>query len=190
MPSFDFSGSFTAGVVLLSLLLASVLAYLAYRRTLPPISQTWRFVLAILRTAMLFLLFVLLGTPILSLVYRSTDLPAIAILVDNSESMTLSSRSGQGAQNIANIVEASRIRSLDGDADLHWYLFDHSLQKLESWSPGMVTLTGDRTDMAGALESLRKDRPSNNLQAVVIISDGNPTTHIQPSYSAEALGVP
>ncbi len=188
MPDIGLSSSYSYAVLLLSLLVAAAISFLTYRRTLPPISAPWRIALASLRGVALFLLFYLLGEPFLSVLRVSSIPPAIAVVLDNSRSMTLSA-DGDVIGLYEQITSSPEMEELEDVAEIFWYSFDSDLHPLDGWSADALQLDGDRTGITRVFEKMRELPPVQNLQAVLLISDGNSTSGTNPVYAAQALGV-
>jgi hypothetical protein len=51
-------------------------------------------------------------------------------------------------------------------------------------------LDGDITDIASAMKSVKDKESPQNVQAVLLVSDGNSTVDSNPLYEAEELGIP
>ena len=189
MPDIDLSSSHSAVVLIVSLLAAAAITFLFYRRTLPPVSAAWRRTLGSLRFLVLFLLFALLGEPLLSFFFTSHVRPSIVVLMDNSRSMTIASETDV-RDVFAAAAESEEMSGLQGAAEVHWRTFDNNLHTLTEWSRDALRFDGDRTNLSGVFETIRTEPPAENLQAVVLLTDGNSTSPSNPSYAAEALGVP
>lgn len=189
MPDIDLSSSTTPVVLILSFLTAAAFTFLFYRRTLPPVSIRWRLFLASLRFTVLFLLVYLFGEPLLSLLRTEVIRPAVVVLADNSRSMTISAGM-EVADTYDRIARSPEIRKLEEAAEVLWFRFDNGLAVLDGWSEDSFRFDGDRTNITGVFEELRANPPMENLQAVILLSDGNPTSESNPVYAAEALGAP
>lgn len=68
---------------------AAALTYWSYRRTTPPLSRGRRLLLGGLRFLALFLVLFLLFQPVLRRVLRTEEPPVLAVLIDNSRSLRL-----------------------------------------------------------------------------------------------------
>src|SRR5437867_815345 len=80
--------------LILLLIVGIGLAALFYRYTLPPLPTRRRIALSTLRALTLCFLLLLFFEPVLHLIKRDDQPPTIAILIDNSQSMTLSDGGG------------------------------------------------------------------------------------------------
>jgi len=143
-----------------------------------------------LRSIGLFLLFLLLGEPILSLVTHSVDQPIITVLVDNSQSMAITDRNGRRDETLKSILRSDVWKQMSKDGRLIYSLFDAKVRNLATITEDSLTFKGEVTDIAEALKSVKQTFASSNLQAVAIITDGNSTIGINPLYEAEELGLP
>jgi len=179
----------TVFLILAAVIAASVSA-LIYRVTIPPISSRLKAVLTVLRALGLFLVFLLIAEPLLSLIVRKTEDPIVAVLVDNTKSLTVRLSANQQRQKLAKLLESTPFKDLSGVSTVRLGLFSDRVRLLKSFSPDSLTLDGDATDISAALKALKEEMRTENLRAVIIISDGNSTTGSNPLYEGEELGVP
>lgn len=190
MPDFHLSLTFRVIFFLLAAGCSAALSIFIYRVTVPPIASALRFFLMALRGVGLFLLFFILGEPILSLITHSIDQPTVAILVDNSQSMTMRDRTGSRIDELKSVINSSVWQQLKGKANVSYILFDARTRPLSSITEDSLTLKGEATDIAGALKEIKRMSETSNLQAAVLVTDGNSTLGINPLYDAEELGMP
>ncbi len=190
MPSVDLSFSYHFLFIVAGLAVAFGIAFLSYRNPVPPQPRARRTLFIALRTFGSWLLMLLIGQPVVSLVERSEVPPVVDILVDNSESLTLTDGRGARRELLQTALLSSEFSSIASVADVRWSLFDHSRRVVEPWSPDSVRSDGDRSDIAGAFHDLRISAVGRRPAAVVLITDGNSTTPTNPLYEAQALGVP
>jgi hypothetical protein len=190
MPELHLSILFRFVFVLLAATCSLALSVFVYRSTVPPVSSAKRYVLISLRSVGLFLLFLLLGEPLLSLITHSVDQPVIAVLTDNSQSMALTDRSGRREQTVKSILGNEVWRRISKEGRMIYSIFDVQARSLTAITADSLTFKGEGTDIAEALKSMKQASVSSNLQAVVLITDGNATIGMNPLYEAEALGVP
>jgi hypothetical protein len=173
---------------------AAVLAFAgslyAYRFTVPPIPRALKVFLLTLRALGLFLVFFLIGEPLLSLVRREVEQPVVAVLVDNSKSMTIRDRTGPRRELLFRTIDSPAMRSLGSIGSALYETFETKTHFPSALTIDSLTLTGDGTDIAGALRGLRETAARRNLQCVLLITDGNSTVGANPLYEAENLGVP
>ena len=158
-------------------------AWWSYRRSVPR-PAGWRFpTLVALRTAALALVLFLLFEPVWTRAVARGDAALVAVLVDESESLTL----GPG---VAARVRAA-LAGLPADAALRFYTFagDATLRGTRLAADSLA-FRGERTDLARALARVEADFAGRSLRAVVLVSDGRSTDGRDPAAVAERLGVP
>ena len=188
----SFSLSFTGSVFVLILLvlIAIGFAIFFYRHTIPEIGKSKRIQLITLRSIALALLLFLIFEPILNLERTKTTPPGIALLLDNSKSMTVQDPNGVRGDVLKKIISSSEFTSISKKGDVHNIRFSASPHVLQSLAPDSLGFDGGETDISSAFEDVKKQFTDKNLCAVVLFSDGSYTTGQNPLYDAETMGVP
>ncbi len=182
------AGKYFPAVLLVAFVL--LIAFFFYRWTLPPLSRTTRIVLSVLRGLALALLILLLFEPLLRIIHRDQQSPVVAVLIDNSESMSLTDGSGNRAAGVkAFLRKESAGRGIPG-ARVEFYLFSSKLSFPSGSPPDSMVMNGQTTDISEALGEIKNRLGQENIQSVVLISDGNYTTGKNPEYLAEETGLP
>jgi hypothetical protein len=138
------------------------------------------------RGAALTILLFVLCEPLLKVTHTSTLQPVIAVLVDNSLSMTLTDDAGNREETLRSITAGPALRHASSNARLEFFALSPSLHKIEKDS---LRLTGTTTDIGSALRSLRSSAVPE-LKAVLLLSDGNYNTGENPLYEAEKFETP
>jgi hypothetical protein len=190
MPELHLSIFFRFIVLLLAAVSSFLLSLFVYRSTVPPVSSTKRNIFISLRWIGLFLVFLLLGEPVLSIVTHSVDRPVVAVLVDNSQSMAISDRLGRRDETVKSIIRSQVWTQINNRGMLAYSLFDANIRRLATITADSLSFKGEVTDIAGALKSIKQTTAPSNMQAVVLITDGNSTIGMNPLYEATELGVP
>jgi hypothetical protein len=190
MPDLHFSISFRVILLLLVAVCSVLIAIFVYRYTVPPISQKIKSVLISLRSVGMFLLFLLLGEPLLLLITHSVDQPIAAVLVDDSKSMAIHDKSGHRSELLKSVLKSDIWRKIDKHGKVLFLRFDSKVRDITGTIADSLTQRGDATDIAEAFKSIKQKFTTANLQSVVLVSDGNPTVGMNPLYEAEDLGVP
>lgn len=190
MPEIQFSLSMKLALIVVAAAIAVSLSWFVYRITVPPLAQHLKLLLLSLRAIGLFLVFSLLGEPLLSLVTTSVEPPAVSVLVDNSRSMTIRDARGERKNSLLEVALSPSLRKVSEDGTLRFGLFSEKVRWLNSFSGDSLSLDGDASDIAGALTAVKEQSRAANVQAVVLISDGNATTGSSPLYEAEELNFP
>jgi hypothetical protein len=190
MPELHFSFSIRVVFLILAGMCSVAMAMAVYHVTVPPVSSVKRIVLISLRSLGLFFLFLLIGEPLLSLITYSVDQPIIAVFVDNSQSMAIKDKTGRRDEMLKSILRSPVWQQIGKDGKVDYSLFDGKVRNVNAVTEDSLTLHGEATDIAEALKSIKRTSASSNLQAVVLITDGNSTVGMNPLYEAEELGVP
>ena len=190
MIAADLSISLGGNVVLAVLLVAGLigLAVLFYRFTLPPLPPRRRMLFSALRSCSLVLLLLLFFEPLLRFIRTIEQQPAIAILIDDSQSMSIRDNAGDRAAAIRKLLGARYLSNLP--AETKYFRFASKLQPISPSGLDSIQFSGEATNIGDALASLKDRLTKENIQSVVLISDGNYTIGKNPLYDAEAIGVP
>ena len=145
-----------------------------------------RYLLIVLRGLALILLILVLCQPVLKLTRRSTLQPAVAVLVDNSLSMSLTDGAGNREQLLRSMISGRTLSEFSSTAHVELFTFSPSLRGVNKDS---LRLDGTSTDIASALRSL-KNKSLPQLKAVLLLSDGNYNTGENPLDEAEKISTP
>ena len=180
----DLDLAVSPAVLAVAAVAAGALAWWSYGRSTPAVGGWRRVALAALRFSALFVVLLLLMEPVWRSVTRTGEPPLLAVLIDDSESLTL------GAGPPAEAVRAA-LTSLPTDDALRFYRFSDAATPAGTTLPAdSVRFRGERTDLAGALERVAADFAGRNLRGVVLVSDGRATDGRNPAFLAERFPVP
>jgi uncharacterized membrane protein len=150
-----------------------VLAWLSTRR----IASPWRrAVLLGLRAAAATCALILFLEPAIELRQVAREPNRVAVVVDDSLSMSLRDQSGgpTRAQRARSIIEASSgaFRAWRGDHHIDFYTFSDALVPSSEPTVGTSAPQGKATLVRQALEQLRARYQGSDLAAIILISDG------------------
>ena len=169
--------------------LAAVATYWVYSDTVPELSLGRRSLLGSLRFFTLFILLLLLSEPLISRITLQTEEPVLAVLVDESESMTLvnsdSSGAGEGTlldgllDRVAQSIGSERIR-----------VFGFGSGTREAGSLDSIRFKEPRTDLSTGLDHIQSSLENEPLGAVLLISDGRHNGGRNPEHLADLFPVP
>ena len=129
---------------ILAAVLSVAVSFLVYRYTVPPVASSKRLLLSMVRGAALTILLFVLCEPLLKVTHTSTLQPVIAVLVDNSLSMTLTDDAGNREETLRSITAGPALRHASSNARLEFFALSPSLHKIEKDS---LRLTGTTTDI-------------------------------------------
>lgn len=167
---------------------AIVIALFYYRRTSPPVHRGTKATLVSLRALAILLLLLALFEPLLHRVFTSIHSPRVVVLIDNSRSMSVTDaredRRASMQHVIDNVIGSSQHNAIDG------VLFADTVEAVTVDSLRRFNAGGMATDISAALRAAVKDRDAENIQAVVLVSDGRFTAGSDPRSFAADLPLP
>lgn len=172
-------------IVILFAVIAFAIAYYFYQYTVPQVSTAKRWTLTIVRGVALTLIFLSLCEPILQWIATEEKKPTIAVLVDNSLSMSQTDRRGNKEQQLRTLIQSDGLKEFSSSVDLQLFSFSHSVNPVSTES---LTVNGGSTNISGALQSSLKN--IDDLQGIILVSDGNYNAGVNPLYDAEKSRVP
>jgi len=167
---------------------ALMYAIYCYRTTIPPITLGKKSLLITLRTFALGLFILALFEPILSFVRASIDSPKVAILLDNSQSMTITDSRGSRKVAFDKALNESKILSLDQEVTIA--SFQDAVRAIDKQRIDSMKFDGQLTDISSAIQWTSEQSESTNLRAGLMITDGAFNSGSNPLYEAELLGKP
>ncbi len=158
-----------------------------YRKTLPPLSPYRRFLLTSLRSLSLILFFFILFKPVLQLFLEKREKPAVAVLYDNSSSMRINDPFGMRGDSLRFLLKYFREQWPSDSLVLRPYQFSGRLSTL---SQDSLAFDGSQTNLSSALESLQDSLRPYNIQAIILLSDGQFNAGANPLIPAKKSAVP
>lgn len=182
---FTLLGGVAAAVI--SALVAAAAAWLSYRRTIPPLPPGRRAFLTALRALTMVVLALLLAEPVIRFVETHTHPPTIALLVDDTRSVTVSGSDAAGA--IGSFV-SSAASSVPSGARVRYFPFSGSVTGAFDAPPESLSFPGEATNISAALAEVRRRAGEENIQAVVLATDGNYNEGRNPLNELEGLTLP
>lgn len=189
-----FSLGYNPWLLLLCVGVAGGLTYWSYRSTIPPLGAGWRGLLGTLRFGALALLCFLLFEPVLRQIQASERSPVLAVLVDNSESLRVTTAgdappsAATARDSIRSVVETFDAEEVPGTT--RFFTFDRALRSLSGFSADSLDFDGPRTDVAAALQAVPEALQGKNLRGIVLVSDGQYNTGRNPLRVAGRSPVP
>jgi len=153
-----------------SVVAASLIAFVLYRRTSPTLPLRMRAALGVLRWIAAFLVLALVLDPVLRVARTTSSPPVVAVLVDASRSMAYPGPQGKSGV-IAEVLSSGFLEQLGRKADLRFFAFSDTCGPVTAEAAGKPAASGSRTDLAGAISSAR-ERLEVKPAALVVITDG------------------
>lgn len=184
----DISFSNSPFFILLILAIAGGLAYAMYLGTSEILSRRMRILLGIFRFVALSLIAILLLKPMMVLRTSIEFPPIIAFLQDDSESLLIQKDSSFVRNEYPGLLKGLVSDFEEETYDFQLYGFGSSLSS--NTQVDSLTFSQTGTNISQALKDLQKLYQNQNLQAVVLASDGILTSGINPLYTLEGSKVP
>ncbi|MBI5021290.1 MAG: hypothetical protein HZB59_07645 [Ignavibacteriales bacterium] len=177
-------------VLIIALIVAVAAGFFFYRYTLPRVPLSSRILFSMLRSLSLICLILMLFQPTLRFNTSSNQLPTVAILVDASQSMTLSDNSGSRSEIILQYLQSDALNGFPNNVQLKYYSFSSTLRSIPDILKNPISFSGEVTDIASSILMLKDSLLTQNISAVVLITDGNYTEGKNPIYTAEEISIP
>ncbi|MBZ0204353.1 MAG: hypothetical protein K8I03_15165 [Ignavibacteria bacterium] len=176
MPGFSSSYSplFSALILIVSILVS----YFFYRNS--PLTGGKKYFLIILKSLAIFLLLFLLIEPVISLVSGVSNEKLDVILIDDTRSNNINSKSDM-------------IKSIISDNNLsgsNYKLFTFTNSVRPFIAPDSLKTDGFETDLSASLRSIKETFPDRTFNSVTIISDGIFNSGSSPLYEAKTFQAP
>lgn len=171
MNLFQFNIEESGWFVLACLMLAGVFTYLLYQKR-GNWNNTTHFLLFTLRFVAVFLICFLFLSPFFNFIKNNFEKPAIAIVIDNSSSITMEDSSSVPA---LKKQAASLVKKLKKEG------FTTSLHNLKNEIiEDSLFFDGDETNITESLQNIKADYLNQNLAGIILLSDGLHNSGIKP----------
>lgn len=190
MPHLEIRFGSTPVLALVAVLAAALMAFWFYRTTVPPLPPFRRYSLLVLRAFTLAFLFLLLTEPVIRIVSVTPRRPVLVVLADNSSSMTVRDRLGDRTATLRSLLASSPMRELEQRADVRVLAMGSTTRPLSTAHLDSLAFTDPGTDITAALESVTRTGSTPPPQAILLLSDGNPTLGRNPLHIAATLPSP
>lgn len=162
---------------------AVVLSWWSYKETVTRYDYL-KYVLVSLRSIVFLLLLLVLINPVFEQIKHIETKPDIAVLLDNSKSMSIKKGKFDGRKTYENVLNAL---NLQDSSAIRFDAFSFD-QKIKRVSADSLTLNGNETDLSHAFSYLSNS--GNDYKAIILVSDGIYTIGKDPSFQASNLGYP
>ncbi len=186
MSSLSFSANVI--VVFVALAFSIILALLSYYKISLPGGKRITVFLFMLRTLAVFVSFLLISEPILTLILKSSQPPAVAFLIDDSKSMGIKDRLGDRGKIVKNIVD--KIAKFEIQGEKRFFVFAGDIEEKRNLTPDSLAFSGGLTNITKALGKIHEISTRENIKSIVLVSDGVYNSGENPIYFSEKLNIP
>ncbi|MEO8168664.1 MAG: vWA domain-containing protein, partial [bacterium] len=188
MPNITLSFTTSAFIVALLAVIAVAVSIYFYRHTVPPIPRSKKITLIVLRSIALTLLLVFLFEPLLRFVSTSTQKPVLAVLVDDSKSMSIKDKTGDRAEILKTFLTKKGFKNATDEIRI--YSFGTRTQQVDAGTIDSLRIDEGATDITAALRKVGEEKERSNIGATLLISDGSYNLGQNPLYEADEFGIP
>lgn len=175
--------------LVLAALFAGGATFWVYRDTVPALSTARRRFLGALRFLTLTIIFFLLAEPLVSRIISNTEDPILAILVDESQSMSLTESSATQPVRADSLSEILQ-QIASATSSERYRVFGFGSQSRDLPSLDSVQTKSSRTDISSGLDHVRTSLENEPLGAVILVSDGRHNGGRNPEHVADLYPVP
>ena len=154
---------------------------------LKSISVGYRYLLIALRSLALLLILFLLLQPVAKWNQSVEVKPEMLVMLDNSQSTSISKGTYQGEQSYREAIEALNL-SDTSEVSFSTFRFASSAAGLPTMDS--LTFTGSETHLYNAVETINNRASDERVQGAILFTDGIFTQGRDPSYFARNIDVP
>jgi len=181
--------SFVGSIALLIFLYLLFIIYTvySYRKTNPPLSNSTKIFLMLLRIVAIGLLLFALFEPILTSSISKEYKPKILVLLDNSLSMKLKDAGVDRLEKYKNAIINSKI--IDKQDISKFGIFDKDVKFLDKFSFDSLKFDGEITDLSKAINSINFLK-NENIRTILLFTDGAYNQGHNPVFDIDKLAIP
>jgi hypothetical protein len=169
-------------------ILAALIGYVGYWRTIPEVSPRTRILLATLRSVAIFVLLLVLFEPVIRYVMSLQAQPDIVVLIDESRSSGLHDvkRNRKDDMKALAAIVTQRLGNRAKVAVFHETVAEVGAH----WTPDSLSFQGSRTDITSALRWAGNRSLTDGAGAILLLTDGNHNTGDGPVFESTRIGIP
>jgi len=161
----------------------TALAWWSYHK-ITGIRKTFRYLLIAFRSAVFFILLVLLLNPFFKKETYFYQKPNILVMLDNSASTAIEKADYQGSKSYHNVLQELNF----GDSSRVHFQFFAIGNKTQKSSPKKLTLKADQTDLSETIRAINENQSDAN--AALLLSDGIFTKGQNPVFDTQNIEIP
>jgi hypothetical protein len=140
-----------------------------YRKSLPPLSPFKLYLFTTLRFIAMVIVCFLLFQPVVNVILERKKLPTLAVLIDNSASMTVQEDYGLRSDSIQYILKNFDAQKYPDSLQIKFFSFG---EKLTPYKKDSLNFQETQTNIYQALNSVSDSLENLNFKGIVLISDG------------------
>ena len=187
--TFSFAYGISPYLFGLLVLLIIVGVWFTYAKTTRPVSKGWKTVFVGLRSSVLILLLFCLLRPVITTLQVSPQETYLAVLVDDSQSMSITDLEGEQSRReavTAALFEDGLLDELSGSFQIRSFRFDKETQRIAGGDG--LGQEGTASSIEQALQYVDDQLNGLPLGGVLLVSDGADNSEIDPAIIAQKFG--
>ena len=186
---FGFGLPVTTAIIIGGVALIFLAVWILYRKTTTPVAGRLRFFLILLKSTALVILFLCLLQPMLTTSKLIPQESTIAVLVDNSRSMTIRDVQGtesRGERSSEILFGNNGLKDRLKD-NFHFRAYRIDLNTHPISGPADLSFKGTRTSLAQGLKQVVEELKGLPLSGLILITDGGDNSREDPLREARIL---
>ncbi len=189
MSKFVFTFGYSVWIIVALVLVSLIMTYLYYRKTNPELDTSSKLLLGSLRFLALLFLFFFFVEPVANYITNKFKEPKVAVIIDNSSSMKLKWQNTNKYRETIDFLNNSGLLNFKKYSTL-FFKFSSATQLIDKFHPDSLRFEGDATNLNSPFKRLSEIKSAENIQAVVLISDGIQNAGENPIPTIERLALP
>jgi hypothetical protein len=174
--------------IIISVVVAIVLAFILYRTTRPSLPRWLRLALGALRLLAVLIIILLVTDPVLRLTRTGRSEPVVVVMLDDSRSMAFPEREAK-LDRAKRIVIDTLADRLKAKADVRFFTFSDVAGEIPAAEIEAVDARGSRTDLVAGLRAAI-DGMDTRPSAFVLLSDGGVNFGEDALHYSSSLRIP
>ena len=171
--------------LIIAILIGAIGAYFVYRRTNPPLPPTRRYILTFLRFLSIAVIIFMLADPVLLSFHRKDIVPSIALLVDDTQSLTIADNTGNRVKKVQSFLQSDALEKIEEKYPVVKFSFSDSIHPFDK-----LKFDGTATAIGEVLSDILDTSEALDIEAVVLVSDGQSNIGIDPVSISATLPFP
>lgn len=187
--SFSFAYGISPYLFGLLVILIIVVVWFTYSRTTRPVSRGWKALFVGLRSSVLILLLFCLLRPVITTTQVSPQETYLAVLIDDSQSMSISDLPGAQSRRSAvsdTLFEEGVLEELSDSFQIRNFRFDKITERIADGNS--LGRDGTTSSIEQALRYVDDQLNGLPLGGIVLVSDGADNSDVDPGIIAQEFG--
>lgn len=176
--------------IIITAVAVSLFVFWVYRQVTAQLSSRTGWGLMFIRIAAVALLLFTICEPAASIMLNRTEKARLLLLIDTSDSMSITDRTGHRIQNAIRLLKDGWYNHLSDRYQVQTYQFAETVTPISDGDFDSLTVQKAGTDMGAALEFARTRAQLDDIAGVILMTDGNHTVGREPLRAVDGIGLP